>query len=104
MKACLDNYADDNTLSASSTNAASLMELSSEGYNTTIDWLIPNHIIANPKKFQTIAIAKRNLQNTPAILSIKKITIKPNVSVLFFGVTIGDKLTSAKHINKHCRS
>lgn len=77
------------------------MELLSEGYNTTIDWLISNYIILNPK---TIVIAKRNLQTIPAILSINKITIKPKVSVLLLEATIDDKLTFEKYIKKHYRS
>ena len=64
------------TLSASSTDAASLMKLLSQESNTTIDWLLTNHIIVNPKKFQTIVITQRNLQNNPASLSINNMTIK----------------------------
>ena len=64
------------TLSASSTDAASLMKLLSQESNTTIDWLLSNHIIVNPKKFQTIVITQRNLQNNPASLSINNMTIK----------------------------
>ena len=64
------------TLSASSTDAASLMKLLSQESNTTIDWLLSNHIIVNPKKFQTIVIMQRNLQNNPASLSINNMTIK----------------------------
>ena len=75
------------------------MELLSQVSNTTIDWLISNHMIVNPKKFQIIVITKRNLQNNPASLSINNMTIKPKDSVELLGVTIDDKLTFKKHIN-----
>ena len=71
-KTFLQNYADDNALSASSTDVASLLELLSQESNTTTDWLISNHMIVNPKKFQIIVIMKRNLQNNPASLSTNK--------------------------------
>lgn len=60
-------------------------------------------MIGNTKKFQTIVITKRNLQNTPATLSINNMTIKSKDSVELLGVTTDDKLTYKKHINKLCR-
>ena len=66
--------------------------------------LISNQMIGNTKKFQTIVITKRNLQNTPATLSINNMTIKSKDSVELLGVTIDKKLTFEKYINKVCRS
>ena len=80
-KASLHNYADDNILPACFADVASLMELLSQKSNTTIDWLISNHMIVNPKKFQTIVIPKRNLQNSSAVLSINNMTLKPKYSI-----------------------
>ena len=98
-KASIHSYADKKTLSASSTGAASLMEFLSQESNTTIDWLLSNHIIVNPKKFQTIVTTQRNLQNNPASLSINN---KNSVELL--GVNINNKLAFETHINKLCRS
>ena len=54
-------------------------------------------MIGNTKKFQTIVITKRNLQNTPATLSISNMTIKSKDSVELLGVTIDKKLTFEKY-------
>ena len=102
-KTSLHKYVDDNTSSASSTDIASLMELLIQGSNTTIDWLTSNHMIVNPKKFQTIVLTKRNLQNNPSSLSINNMTIKPKDYVELLRVTIDNKLTFEKYINKLCR-
>ena len=99
-KASLHKYADDNTLPASSTYVASLMELLSQESYTTIDWLISNNKILNDKKFQTIILTKRNLQNNAATLSINNMKIKPKDRVELLAVTIDDKLTFEKHMNK----
>ena len=98
-KASLHSYADKKNISASSTDAASLMEFLSQESNTAIDWLLSNHIIVNPKKFQTIVTTQRNLQNNPASLSINN---KNSVELL--GVNIDNKLAFETHINKFCRS
>ena len=82
---------------ASSTDVASRMELLSQEFNTTIDWLISNH---RPKKYQKIIITKRNLQNNSAPSSINNMTIKPKDSVELLAVTNEDKLTFEK-TNKH---
>ena len=79
------------------------MELLIQGSNTTIDWLTSNHMTVNPKKFQTIVLTKRNLQNNPSSLSINNLTIKPKDYVELLRVTIENKLTFEKYINKLCR-
>ena len=76
-KASLHNYTNNNTLSPTSADVASLMELLSQDSNTTIDWLISTHIEINPKKFQTMVIMKRILQNNSASLFINNMTRKP---------------------------
>ena len=98
MKVFLPNYVDDNTLFASSSDIASLMDLLRQDSNTTIDWLITNYMIVNPKEFQAIVITKRNLQNNLASLSINNIKIKLKDSLELLEVTTDDKLTFEKHI------
>lgn len=104
MKVFLPNYVDDNILFASSSDIASLMDLLRQDSNTTIDWLITNYMIVNPKEFQAIVITKRNLQNNLASLSINNIKIKLKDSLELLEVTTDDKLTFEKHIIKLCRS
>ena len=59
---------------------------------------------SNPKRFQTVVITKRNLKNNPASLSINNMTIKSKDSLELLSVTIDNKLTFEKHINKLYRS
>ena len=61
-------------------------------------------MIVKRKKFQTIVITKKNLQNNPFSLSINNMAIKPEDPMELLGVTIDDKLAFEKHINKLGRS
>ena len=58
-KASLHNYADDNTLSAYSSDLNSLVDILTEESQATINWLKINHMIVNPKKFQAMSVLKR---------------------------------------------
>ena len=83
-KIYLLNYASDNNLCRSFPDVSSLMKLQSQDSNITIDWLILNHMIISPKKFQTTVIARYNSQNKPATLSISNMTIKVEALSNFF--------------------
>ena len=58
-KASLHNYADDNTLSAYSSDLNSLIYILTEESQTTKNCLKANHMIVNPKKFQVMLVSKR---------------------------------------------
>ena len=104
-KATLHNYADDNTLSASSDDANSLIKILSEESQIAIEWLNRNHMIANPKKFQGMVISKNKKQiiNLPDI-KVENTVIQPQNSVKLLGVTIDNDLCFDTHINKLCKS
>ena len=81
-KASLRNYADDNTLSAYSSDLNSLIDILTEESQTTLNWLKANHMIVNPKKFQAMLVSKRkNTIPEDLIISINDVDIKPNNSV-----------------------
>ena len=83
-KIYLLNYASDNNLCRSFPDVSSRMKLRSQDSNITINWLILNHMIISPKKFQTIVIARYNSQNKPTTLSISNMTIKIEALSNFF--------------------
>ena len=63
-KASLHTYADDNTLSAYSSDLNSLIDILTKEFQTTINWLKANHMIVNPNKFQAMLVSKRKKHNT----------------------------------------
>lgn len=105
-KASLHNYADDNTLSAFSTDVNSLINILSEESEVAIKWLESNHMIVNPNKFQAIIVSKnKNQLNTDDIkikLADKEIVTQSSVKLL--GVTIDERLNFNEHISKLCRT
>ena len=59
-KASHHNYAHDNTFPAYSFDLTSLTDILIEQSQTTTNWLKANHMIVNPKKFQTMLASKEN--------------------------------------------
>ena len=78
----LHNYADDNTLSAYSSELNSLIEILIEESQTTIYWLKANHMIVNPKKFQAMLVSKRK-NNIPEDLTISINDVTSNQMIQF---------------------
>ena len=78
-KVSLHNYADDDTLSAYSSDLNSLIDILTEESQTTINWLKANHMIVNTKKFQPMLVSKRkNTIPEDLTISINKVDIKLN--------------------------
>ena len=63
QNANIHNYADDNTLSAFSNSIPNLIKLLEEETNIAILWLNHNRMIANPEKFHSIFIHKKQNGN-----------------------------------------
>ena len=104
-KVSLHNYADDNILSAYSSNLNSLIDILTEESQTTINWLKANHMIVNPKKFQAMLVSKRkNTIPEDLTISINDVDIKPNNSVKLLGITLNNKLNFEKHISSVFKS
>ena len=60
-KAKLFNYADDNTLSFSHSDFATLVEILVRESKVLIDWFFRNQMKANPDKFQALAVGEKNV-------------------------------------------
>ena len=104
-KASLHNYADDNPLSAYSSDLNSLIDILPEESQTTIYWLKANHMIVKPKKFQAMLVSKKkNTMPEDLTISINDVDIKPNNSVKLLGITLDNKLNFEKHISSICKS
>ena len=104
-KASLHNSADDNTLSAYSSDLNSLTDILTEASQTTLIWLKANYMIVNPKRFQAMLVSKRkNTIPEDLTISIYDVDIKPNNSVKFLGITLDNKLNFVKHISSICKS
>ena len=96
-KASLHNYADDNTLSAYSSEFNSLIEILIEESQTTINCLKANRMIVNPKKFQTMLVSKRkNTMPVDLTISINDGDIKPSDLVKLLRNTLDNKLNFEK--------
>ena len=99
-KVSLHSYADDNKLSAYSSDINSLIDILTEESQTTINWPKANRMIANPKKFQAILVSKRKSTILGDLtISINKVDIKPKNSVKLLGITVDNKLNFEKHIS-----
>ena len=101
-KSNLDNYADDNTLSATDRKIENVIESLTHDSNKLLDWFHINQMQANPEKFQGIAIGKTSHD---AITSLKlndtPIVFEDEVKLL--GVTIDFQLNFNTHISNICK-
>ena len=99
-KVSLHNYADDNALSAYSSNLNSLIDILAEESQTTINWLKTNHMTVPPKKFRARLVSKiKNTIPEDLTISISDVDIKPNNSVKLLRITLNKKLNFEKHMS-----
>ena len=103
-KACVHNFADDNSLSAFESNIKHLKLILESESKTAISWFQSSELIVNPGKFQGIIIDKKKQDHTAEYISINQKNIKASSSVNFLGVHIDDKLNFNLDITKICRS
>ena len=104
-KASPHNYADDNTLSAYSSDLNLLNDILIEGSQTTINLLTASHTIVNPEKFQAMLVSKRkNTIPEDLTICINDVDMKPNNSVKLLGITLDNKLTFENHVSSICKS
>ena len=102
-KTSINNFADDNTLSAVANSIDKLVLDLEEDSKIAIDWFKGNHMIANPDKFKAIIINKKgNEASIP--LKINGDIINSEEEVALLGVTIDNKLSFSIHIENLCKS
>ena len=94
----LYGYADDNTLSKATKDAASLSRALDNDTTATLSWSELNHMCANPDKFQAIVLGMKN----PETISFKigNTTIKPDDTVKLLGIELDYQLKFNNHVNQ----
>ena len=99
-KACLTNYADDNTLSTSHKSISVVQNVLQSEASTAIDWFTENKMLANPDKFQAIVLGNKSDEIK---LKINGLNIVPQKSVTLMGVILDSQLNYNLHITEICK-
>ena len=99
-----NNYADDNTLSASENTISELVTTLEKGGEEAIKWLSSNKMIPNPDKFKAIILQKNRSDTSNISLQIDNKEIKSDISVQLLGIKLDNKLSFKMHISDECRA
>ena len=94
-------FADDHSISNSSTSLEELKGKLSDDSKVAIDWLNNNQMIANPSKFQAI-ILNKSKDHILTDINIEGHNIKSSDLVTLLGIDIDDKINFDSHIGKLC--
>ena len=97
----LYNYADDDFLSHISSNPTEAMESLVHDGNISINWFKSNGMLANPDKFQFLALSSNTVPNFDLVLNGITLTSESHVKAL--GVVIDNKLNFSEHIRVICK-
>ena len=100
----LQNFADDNTLSAFAETILEMIDVLQSGSEIIIDWFKNNKMIVNPDKFQAILLDKRKSDHKNQRIVVENQNIKVLSSVELLGIRIDDKLNFNLHISNISRS
>ena len=99
-----NNFADDNTLSASENTVNKLVTTLEKGGQEAIEWLTKNKMIANPDKFKAIILKKDKTDTSGIILKIDNKEIETTISVTLLGIKLDNKLSFQKYISEMCKA
>ncbi len=94
----LNNYSDDNSISAYQNTINELIKVLENESNIAIDWFKSNQMLVNPDKFQAIIINPKISDNSSHTLKIGKYEIQTQSSVELVGIEIDDHLYFINHI------
>ena len=100
-KAEICNFADDNTLSASSITLEKVISALQTETKNVLNWLKINSFAANPKKFQLMFLGKAKTENLEVLFG--DISLKPTESVKILGIVIDNKLNFKTHVQGLCK-
>ena len=100
----LQNFANDNTLSAFAETILEMIDVLQSGSEIIIDWFKNNKMIVNPDKFQAILLDKRKSDHKNQRIIVENQNIKVLSSVELLGIRIDDKLNFNLHISNISRS
>ena len=101
-KAKLFIYADDNTLSFSHSDFATLVEILIRESKVLIDCFFRNQMKANPDKFQALAVGEKTFALKPKF-KIGEAEVECEETVKLLGVEIDSRLKFDVHISAMCR-
>ena len=94
----LNNYSDDNSISAYQNTIDELIKVLEDESNIAIDWFKSNQMLVNPDKFQAIIINPKRSDNSYHSLKIGEYEIQTQSSVELVGIEIDDHLYFTNHI------
>ena len=100
----LQNFANDNTLSAFAETILEMIDVLQSGSEIIIDWFKNNKMIVNPDKFQAILLDKRKSGHTNQRIAVDNQNRKVVSFVELLGNQIDDKLNFSLHLSNICRS
>ena len=98
----LVNYADDNHICHECENLEMLQKHLQDDSNKAVKWFDNNQTTANPDKFQSIVLSRRNVETFD--ISVDDHTISRDNTSKMLGVTLDDKLNSKAHIRYICQT
>ncbi len=103
IKECtLYNYADDNTLSASNVNKATMLKSVCNDSKRAIQWFENNGMKVNPDKFQFMIMSPVKEKEESLVKLSNECILRPTNCVKLLGVHIDQQLTMNKHIIVIC--
>ena len=94
----LNNYSDDNSISAYQNTINELIKVLENESNIAIDWFKSNQMLVNPDKFQAIIINPKRSDNSSHTVKIGEYEIQTQSSVELVGIEIDDHLYFTNHI------
>ena len=100
----LNNYSDDNTLSAHQDTLEKLIEVLENESEIAINWFKSNQMIVNPDKFQAIIINPKRNKDERHTLKLGEHIIHSQSSVSLIGIEIDDHLSFSNHITTLLRN
>ena len=99
----LENFADDNTISAFAESIPKLIKLLESESDVEIDWFKQNEMLANAGKWHAIIVNRCVRHKETHTLNIAGKVIQSEKSVPLLGVEIDYKLNFEKHIGNLCK-
>ena len=95
------NYADDNTLSISSSNINDITNKLCQDLATVCIWFEHNRMKANPDKFQAMFIGS-HINSVDVQIKFKDVTLQGAHSINILGVEFDHQLSFSNHIQEIC--
>ena len=97
----LDNFADDNTITAVCDQSADLIKILETEGELSVGLLRENEMVVNSDKFQAIILNRKETQAAHKLIIDNKI-IKTTNSIKLLGINIDDQLRFNEHISILC--